>query len=288
MFWMDWRELEKHNDWGVRDKDDATAALWNDGAEQWERRSAGELEFAQKQVDALDRINADTAVLDVCCGTGPLTLPLSRKAKRVTAFDFNEKMLDYVRRKAAEAGADNIDYLQGNFNSIRPGEDFQPAEIAVTRHSPAQGNILKFSRFATKYCYSLALAADPRDDFPLPGRKGGGRWLRSSNEARNTAPRPDGRKYGLNIHFNLLYEAGANPEIRYVTDVKRLTAPTREGLAKQAFPVSGDPEILAWVERHAVPDGEEWTLLRPQTMAVMGWDPREIRWDLVEKLGVDC
>jgi len=288
MFWMDWRELEKHNDWGVRDKDDATAALWNDGAEQWERRSAGELEFAQKQVDALDRINADTAVLDVCCGTGPLTLPLSRKAKRVTAFDFNEKMLDFVRRKAAEAGADNIDYLQGNFHSIRPGEDFQPAEIAVTRHSPAQGNILKFSRFAAKYCYSLALATDPRDDFPLPGRKGGGRWLRSSNEARNTAPRPDGRKYGLNIHFNLLYEAGANPEVRYVTDVKRLAAPTREALAKQVFPVSDDPEILAWVERHAVPDGEGWVLLRPQTMAVMGWDPREIRWDLVEKLGVDC
>ena len=34
MFWTDWRELEKHNDWGVRDKDDATAALWNDGADQ--------------------------------------------------------------------------------------------------------------------------------------------------------------------------------------------------------------------------------------------------------------
>ena len=288
MFWLDWRELEKHNDWGVRDKDDATAALWNDGAEQWERRSAGELEFAQKQVDALDRINADTAVLDVCCGTGPLTMPLSRKAKRVTAFDFNEKMLDYVRRKAAEAGADNIDYLRGNFHSIRPGEDFQPAEIAVTRHSPAQGNILKFSRFAAKYCYSLALAADPRDDFPLPGRRGGGRWLRSSNEARNTAPRPDGRKYGLNIHFNLLYETGANPEVKNVTDVKKLTAPTKEALAKAVFPVSGDPEILAWVERHAVPDGEGWVLLRPQTMAIMGWDPREIRWDLVEKLGVDC
>ena len=288
MFWLDWRELEKHNDWGVRDKDDAAAALWNDGAEQWEKRSAGEVGFAQKQVDALTRITKETMVLDVCCGTGPLTLPLAKKARQVTAFDFNEKMLDFVRRKAAEAGADNIDYLRGNFNTIVPGEDFQPAEIAVTRHSPAQGNILKFSRFATKYCYSLALAADPKDDFPLPGRKGGGRWLRSADESRNTSPRPDGRKYGLNIHFNLLYEAGANPEVRYVTDGKRLAAPTREALAKQVFPLSDDPEILAWVERHAVPDGEEWILLRPQTMAIMGWDPREIRWDLVEKLGVDC
>lgn len=287
MFWLDWRELEKHNDWGVRDKDDAAAALWNDGAEQWEKRSAGEVGFAQKQVDALTRITKETMVLDVCCGTGPLTLPLAKKARQVTAFDFNEKMLDFVRRKAAEAGADNIDYLRGNFNTIVPGEDFQPAEIAVTRHSPAQGNILKFSRFATKYCYSLALAADPRDDFPLPGRKGGGRWLRSADESRNTSPRPDGRKYGLNIHFNLLYEAGANPEVRYVTDIRKLTAPTKEALAEAVFPVSGDTEILRWVERHARPAPEGWELLRPQTMAVIGWDPSEIRWDLVEKLGID-
>ena len=287
MFWMDWRELEKHNDWGVRDKDDATAALWNDGAEQWEKRSAGELEFAQKQVDALTRITADRSVLDVCCGTGPLTLPLAKKAKTVTAFDFNEKMLDFVRLKAAEAGLGNITYLQWNFNTIVPGEDFTPAEVAVTRHSPAQWNILKFSRFATKYCYSLALAASPKDDFPLPGRKGGGRWLRSSDESRNTTTRPDGRKYGLNIHFNLLYEAGANPEVRYVTDVKKITAPTREALAKILFPVSDDPEILAWVEKHALPSEEGWTLLRPQTMAVMGWDPSEIDWERLEKQGVE-
>ena len=238
MFWLDWRELEKHNDWGVRDKDDATAALWNDGAEQWEKRSAGEVGFAQKQVDALTRITKETMVLDVCCGTGPLTLPLAKKARQVTAFDFNEKMLDFVRRKAAEAGADNIDYLRGNFNTIVPGEDFQPAEIAVTRHSPAQGNILKFSRFATKYCYSLALAAE-------------------------------------------------NPEVKYVTDVRKLTAPTKEALAEAVFPVSGDTEILRWVERHARPAPEGWELLRPQTMAVIGWDPSEIRWDLVEKLGID-
>ena len=64
MFWMDWRELEKHNDWGVRDKDDASAALWNGGAEQWEKRSAQELDFAQRQVDALDRITPETTVLD--------------------------------------------------------------------------------------------------------------------------------------------------------------------------------------------------------------------------------
>ena len=287
MFWLDWRELEKHNDWGVRDKDDATAALWNDGAEQWERRSAGELEFAQRQVDALERITAETGVLDVCCGTGPLTLPLARRAKHVTAFDFNEKMLDLVRKKAAEAGADNIGYLQGNFNTIVPGEDFEPAEIAVTRHSPAQGNILKFSRFATKYCYSLCLVYAPKDAVPMPGRNGSGRWLRSGDESRNHTARPDGRKYGPNIAFNLLYEAGANPELRYVTEEKLLTASTHEELAQKLFPAGSSPELLDYVRRRAISGPEGLILRRSQTMAVMGWDPGEIDWELLEKLGVD-
>ncbi|MBR5111534.1 MAG: methyltransferase domain-containing protein [Clostridia bacterium] len=286
MFWTDWRELEKHNDWGVRDKDDATAALWNGGAEQWERRSAQELDFARRQVEALDRITKETTVLDVCCGTGPLTLPLLKKAKHVTAFDFNENMLDFVRKKAAEAGAENLDFLQGNFNTIEPGRDFAPAEIAVTRHSPAQGNILKFSRFATKYCYSLCLCEAPKNALPLPGRNGG-RWLRSSDESRNTTPRPDGRKYGLNIHFNLLYEAGANPEIRYVTEDRLLTAPTCEELAQNLFPVGSSPALLEYVKQNAKASPEGLAITRRQTMAVMGWDPNEIQWDFLEKLGVD-
>ena len=287
MFWLDWRELEKHNDWGVRDKDDATAALWNDGAEQWERRSAQELDFAQKQVDALDRITADTTVLDVCCGTGPLTIPLLHKAKHVTAFDFNENMLGFVRKKAEEAGRTNLDFLQGNFNTVEPGKDFAPADVAVTRHSPAQGNILKFSRFATKYCYSLCMVYAPKDAMPLPGRGGGGRWLRSSDERLNTTARPDGRRYGLNISFNLLYEAGANPELRYVTEEKTLTGPTHEALAQKLFPVGSSPELLEYVRQRAEESSDGWLLRQRQTMAVMGWDPSEIRWDLLEKLGVD-
>ena len=286
MFWLDWRELEKHNDWGVRDKDDATAALWNDGAEQWEKRSAQELDFARRQVEALDRITAETTVMDVCCGTGPLTLPLLDRAKHVTAFDFNEKMLDFVRRKAAKAGAENLDLLRGNFNTVEPGKDFEPAEVAVTRHSPAQGNILKFSRFATEYCYSLCICEAPRNAVPLPGR-GGGRWLRSSNEKLNTTDRPDARKYGLNIHFNLLYEAGANPEVRYVTEETCLLADTYEELAQKLFPVGRSPALLDYVKHQARETAEGLTLLRRQTMAVMGWDPNELRWDLLKKLGVD-
>ena len=287
MFWMDWRELEKHNDWGVRDKDDDTAAMWNDGADMWEERSRQETAFAQRQVDALYRVTPETTVLDVCCGTGPLTIPLSQKAKRVTAFDFNEKMLEFVRNKAEAAGSHNVDFLKGNFNSIVPGKDFQPAEIAVTRHSPAQGNILRYSRFATKYCYSLALISDGKAEILRPGSKNGGRWIRSTHRDVNETPRLDVRKYGLGVTFNLLYESGANPELYYVMDEKTHTAATQEELAKLVFPVGEGPEILDFVKRRAERAGDGWKLTLHQKMSVMGWDPTEIDWDMLASLGVD-
>lgn len=282
MLWLDWRELEKHNDWGVRGKDDATAALWNESADKWETRSAGELDFAARQVASLD-ISSDDCVLDVCCGTGSLTIELCRRAKHVTAFDFNENMLDYVRRKASEHHLENIDYLKGNFNTIVPGCDFEPADIAVTRHSPAQSNILKFSRFATKYCYSLWLLTRAKEDFPLPGRKGG-RWCKSGNEAENYSERPDGRKYGFNITFNLLYESGANPEITYVDDWKTLTAESIEELAKVYFPNAQTPEILEYVRNGATHDDEGFHIQKKQTMSIMGWNPQDIDWDRLENL----
>ena len=75
--------------------------------------------------------------------------------------------------------------------------------------------------------------------------------------------------------------------MRYVTDVKKISAPTKEALARTLFPVHDDPEILAHVERHAFLSEEGWTLLRPQIIAVIGWAPSEIDWDDMARLGAD-
>ncbi len=64
---MNWREIEKNNDGGVRNKNDATAQLWNDDAFQWEKRTQREADFARRQVEQL-KLSKDDNVLDVCCG----------------------------------------------------------------------------------------------------------------------------------------------------------------------------------------------------------------------------
>ena len=53
-------------------------------------------------------LHAGDAALDVCCGTGDLTLELSRRvgpAGRVVGSDFSERMLDLAREKRTDPGA---------------------------------------------------------------------------------------------------------------------------------------------------------------------------------------
>ncbi len=148
--WLNWREIEKHNDWGYRDKDDATAARWDEAADGWNARGAKEADFTRRQVALMDKITANDRVLDICCGPGLLSVPMAEKAKWVTGLDFGKRMLDLFKENTQKAGALNTDTIQCNWNTSRPGIDFPKYDIAVARHSPAQADILKISLAATK------------------------------------------------------------------------------------------------------------------------------------------
>lgn len=277
--WLNWREIEKNNDWGIRDKDDATAAMWGKGAAGWEERARREDDFNRRQVEALE-LRPDDRVLDMCCGPGPLTRWIAPRVKQVTACDFSESMLDYVRAKAAGFSLGNIDYLQGNFYTLEPGVDAPLFDVAVTRHSPAQGDILRFSRWATRRCYSL-MAVYPPQQRP-PGQTS--LFIKSAAENNgqiNCSTRPDGRLYGVNVHFNLLYDLGADPELRYVTEELRLTGSDPEDIYRQIQknrPFTAE-EFQWWRERagdRLQQAGQIWTYLNVQKMAVLSWDPSQI------------
>lgn len=74
------------------------------------------------------------AALDICCGTGDLTLELSRRVApggSVIGCDFSEPMLDLAREKAAERGiegvrfewadAQQLPYDAGRFDAVTVG-----------------------------------------------------------------------------------------------------------------------------------------------------------------------
>lgn len=281
---LDWRQIELQNDWGVREKTDAMGEMWDRGASMWDARWKGEEEFTRRQAAAFDLLPGDT-VLDVGCGTGPLTMNVAPRVKRVVAMDYGRDMLALLRDNARARGLDNVETLQGNWYTMEPGEQIPVCDVAITRWSPAHGDILKFSRCAARWCYSIESVTP---EFEKDGHSTGGYWCRSTvDESLNTTPRPCGRKYGFNVHFNLLYDHGANPTVNYVSDERVETAATLEELAAKVFGAAQPPNGAAGAARdpHGLfarcttrnGDGS-YTFRRRHTVAVMGWDPNEVAY----------
>ncbi|MBN1119285.1 MAG: bifunctional demethylmenaquinone methyltransferase/2-methoxy-6-polyprenyl-1,4-benzoquinol methylase UbiE [Bacteroidales bacterium] len=77
-------------------------------------------------------------ILDLCCGTGDLTIELARNSQQsvaITGYDFNSKMLEIAKLKAAKKNIENLKFMQGDaaempfedesFNSITVGFGFR-------------------------------------------------------------------------------------------------------------------------------------------------------------------
>lgn len=284
--WLDWREIEKQNDWGVREKTDAMGEMWNKDAGMWDVRWKNEEEFTKRQADALELLATDT-VLDIGCGTGPLTMHIAPRVSRIIAQDYGVDMLGLLASNAEARGLRNVETLQGNWHDMEPGRDLPVCDVAVARWSPAQGNILKMSRCATRYCYSLSTCSPSFED---GGFSSGGFWCRSTtDDTLNRSPRPCARKYGFNVHFNLLYDHGANPTISYVRNdcsitadtkdqlvdkiVSRFCRPTGEGKDAAGRRVSLPAAFERGVSRNE--DGS-WSFTDSSTIVVLGWDPNDV------------
>ena len=119
------------------------------------------------------RLSPGDAALDVCCGTGDLTLELARRVSpggHVIGCDFSEPMLDLAREKAAERGAGGVrfewaDALQlpydgGRFDA-RHGRLRRP-QPRRPRSRPARDGAGPEARRPLR---------DPRDHATRPGRR---------------------------------------------------------------------------------------------------------------------
>jgi SAM-dependent methyltransferase len=62
-------------------------------------------------------------VIDLCCGDGLFTAPLTRLAERIYAIDIDPAMLDRAQTRVAEAGATNSNFIVADaltFNAVVP------------------------------------------------------------------------------------------------------------------------------------------------------------------------
>ena len=85
---------------------------WTENAERYDATDRWIWARFEKEVDVLP---ADD-VLDVGCGTGKSTRATARRASagQVVGVDLSSRMLDHARRKSAEEGLTNVEYLRAD------------------------------------------------------------------------------------------------------------------------------------------------------------------------------
>jgi SAM-dependent methyltransferase len=99
----------------------------------------------------------EATILDIACGNGMYSLPLARRANRVTGLDFSTGMLARLEKIRAEHGIENISTIQASWKDIdiaALGME-KSFDIVWTSMTPAvreADDILKMRRCARRWC----------------------------------------------------------------------------------------------------------------------------------------
>ena len=104
---------------------------------QWKRRL---VQFA--------KVKPDQRALDLCCGTGDITLALADQGAKVTAIDFSEPMLEIAGQRKGDA---DIEYKVGDaMNTGEPDNHYDCVTIAYGLRNLAdfEGGLAEMYRVA--------------------------------------------------------------------------------------------------------------------------------------------
>ena len=92
--------------------------FWNRIAERYARQPvADEAAYQTKLQRTRERLTPDMQVFEFGCGTGTTALIHAPHVARIDAIDVSANMLDIARRKAADAGIDNVHFSQASIES---------------------------------------------------------------------------------------------------------------------------------------------------------------------------
>lgn len=109
-------------------------------------------------------------ILDIGCGTGIYTLPLSFEASYVTGFDFSEAMLNRLIEQRDSNGIGNVDVVHSSWRDLDvQGEGFYKSfDIAWSSMSGAireQEDIEKMESCARQWCVYIGWGRKRRNAF---------------------------------------------------------------------------------------------------------------------------
>ena len=81
--------------------------------------SLSDLEFYKKWLPQ----NKDAKILELCCGTGRLTIPIAKDGYNIKGVDYTLSMLERAKEKAFQAGL-KIDFIEADIRGLNLEEKF--------------------------------------------------------------------------------------------------------------------------------------------------------------------
>ncbi|MDW7731702.1 MAG: methyltransferase domain-containing protein [Methanolobus sp.] len=95
------------------------------------RDIGNEVETMCRQID----LQPGNDVLEIGCGTGEISIELSKHCRHVVALDISPGMLEFAQKKARSKNRDNIQFVHGGFLTYEPeGELFDTAVTQLVLH----------------------------------------------------------------------------------------------------------------------------------------------------------
>lgn len=130
--WNDlWIEGRRQSTWGRRHT--YTPALWD---AHWKREPCRYFDQTERIAWVLERlpIEAPSRILDVCCGAGPLALPLARKGHEVTGIDVSPVGIERLREAARIEGLENLRAVRGDWSTLNPASVGALFDVALVSY----------------------------------------------------------------------------------------------------------------------------------------------------------
>ena len=253
---------------------DKVAVMYN-GMAELEKRSA------QILADALP-ITSEDSVLDVGCGPGRLSIPMARRAKSLTALDAFGEMLKFCKQNAKNAGVKNIKFMQKSWLDSDALDIIGKHDVVVASRSVGLGDIKRLNDAAKKYvCITSFL-----EDHPSL-RKIWMDLLAGIDERASKRPpfiNENPRMFGYNATFNMLYDLGANVNVRIFDTVYEKSFMSKDEAYEflkfvGEIPKEKEKNFRKNVDKWLVKDGSGVKFYRTTKSYAMWYDVSEVKFE---------
>lgn len=249
---------------------------WDDYADMYNEMTGMETASTLNLLSNLP-ITKDDSVLDVGCGPARLSVPLAELAKSVSALDPFAKMLEYAKKNAKEAGVKNINFIQKDWSDEQSLKDLPKHDIVLASRSVGLFDIKKLCRFAKKYVVMTSFLMD------YPSLKTFWQDFLKGIKDENEAGLSD-RRFGYNFIFNIVYDMGANPNLKIIDTIfERDLASLEEAFSYFRFVGEIAPqkeEIYKQnVEKYLIKTNDGYKFKRETKSYLILWDVREMKFE---------